>query len=65
MSPTVTTTGMGDDLLMVLQVVLLPVCWWTAGRFGGWLRPRLERWRARTAGRADREHRDRPFPFRR
>jgi hypothetical protein len=46
-------------------VVLLPVCWWTAARFGGWLRPRLERWRARTAGEADREHRDRPFPFRR
>jgi hypothetical protein len=56
---------MGDDLLMIVQVALLPVCWWAAGRIGDWLGVWLERWYRRTAGRADREHRDRPFPFRR
>ena len=60
-----TPDGLGDDLLMILQVVLLPVCWWAAGRIGEWVAVRIERWRRRTAGKADREHRDRPFPFRR
>jgi hypothetical protein len=62
---TVTPDGMGDDLLMIIQVALLPVCWWAAGRIGDWLEVWLERWYRRTAGQADREHRDRPFPFRR
>jgi hypothetical protein len=60
-----TTDGTGDDLLMIVQVALLPVCWWAAGRIGDWLAVRIERWHNRIAGKADRERRDRPFPFRR
>lgn len=63
--PIMAADGSGDDLLMILQVALLPVCWWVGRRIGEWLAVRIERWRRRTAGRADREHRDRPFPFRR
>lgn len=50
---------------MIVQVALLPVCWWAAGRIGDWLEVWLERWYRRTAAPADREGRDRPFPFRR
>jgi hypothetical protein len=42
-----TPDGTGDDLLMILQVALLPVCWWAAGRIGEWLAVRIERWHRR------------------
>jgi hypothetical protein len=60
-----TTDGFGGDLLMLLQVALLPVCWRVGRRIAEWRAVHMERWRRRTAGDADREERDRPFPFRR
>jgi hypothetical protein len=53
------------DLLMLVQLALMPVCWWAGKRLGGWLHTLMERWSGRTAGQANREDRDRPFPFRR
>ena len=60
---------MGDGLLGLFHILVLLICLRSGDRMGDWLEARVGAlvawWYSRTVFPADREGRDRPFPFRR